>query len=115
MHVIEYRNPCKTSDLDLSAYIVLKDGGGNVIGDQLGQINDKDPFSMSSKLPYLVVVTGEHVNDYVQFAYSSLRWTSKDTDQTKQAWCNAGGWDPPDGGSCTGDSPPAVSFQSLHS
>ena len=62
-------------------------------------INASDPLQFNSKLPYPLVVTGEHQHDYVQFYYNGLSFTSRDT--SGQAKCSLGGWDPRDGPVCT--------------
>jgi len=49
-------------------------------------------------LPYPVQITGEHENDYIQFTYGSLSWTSKD--KTGAANCSNGGWNPRNGPVC---------------
>lgn len=68
------------------------DPAKNPLGDP---INDGDSLSFESKLPFSLVVTGEHANDYVQFNYNGLQWQSRDT--TGPAKCTVGGWDPRDG------------------
>ena len=68
-----------------------------------------DPYEFDSKLPNAIIITGEHENDYVQFTYGSLSWTSRTT--TGSATCSNGGWDPRDGPICderTGDNEDAV-------
>ncbi|KAL8747806.1 MAG: hypothetical protein Q9190_000350 [Brigantiaea leucoxantha] len=67
----------------------------NLLGDP---INVGDSLNFQSELPYPLVVTGEHENDYVQFNYNRLQF--KSTDKTGPAMCTVGGWDPRDGPVC---------------
>ena len=93
---------------NLYAIVNLKDGAKNDIGDT--SVSDSsDPFGVgiddgasynfnNSELPYPLVVTGEHKNDYIQFTYGSLSWQSKTPNGGGS--CNVGGWDPRDGPVC---------------
>ena len=70
---------------NLFAIITLYDGARASIGNTSVpsgspgvSINDGAGYVFStSALPYPLVVTGEHKNDYVQFTYGSLSWTSR--------------------------------------
>lgn len=64
-------------------------------------INPLDPYSFTSRLPYPLVIVGEHANDSVLFAYDSLHWTSRTTGG--RAGCTNGGWYPVDGPVCHGN------------
>ena len=55
-------------------------------------MNAGSSYSFTSKLPYPLIVTGEHKNDYLQFAYGSLSWQSKKL--TGGGSRLVGGWDP---------------------
>ena len=94
-------------DKNLFAIINLKDGNGNDIGDTTvdsttnpfgDPINAGNSLSFNSKLPYPIVVTGEHENDYVQFTYGDLSWQS--TTPNGDAHCDVGGWNPRNGPDC---------------
>lgn len=84
-------------------------GSTEINENPLGEpINALDPYFFTSKLPYPLVIVGEHENDYVQFTYDSLRWTSK-TNWTSSASnglpnCSLGGWAPLNGPVCDGTS-----------
>lgn len=75
----------------------MLDNNKNDIGDTpvyntnpLGElINAKDPFPFFTKLPYRLVIVGEHQDDYVNFNYNGLQWTSRTT--TGPAACKVGG------------------------
>lgn len=87
------------------------DPAKNPLGDP---INASDPYSFTSKLPLPLVIVGEHENDYVQFTYGSLKWTSRTT--SGPATCSNGGWDPRDGPKCRrgrGSNTDAVCFVTL--
>lgn len=98
---------CEGNSNNLWALIRLVDDKKNEIGsitandtDALGvPINDKDPYSFTSKLPMPIVITGEHRGDYVQFTYGGTSWRSTTT--TGPATCNNGGWDPKGGPECS--------------
>lgn len=88
----------------------MVDNDGNDIGntqvnpdkDALGEpINDSDPYSFTSRLPYPLFIVGEHSKDYVQFYYRTLQWTSTIT--SGSAYCRIGGWVPVDGPVCHGN------------
>ena len=65
----------------------------------IGYAMDSDnPYSFVSKLPQPLVITGEHENDYVQFAYGGLRWQSNRPNGG--GVCTVGGWDPRSGPTC---------------
>lgn len=98
---------CEGDSKNLFAIVNLKDNNHNDIGDTntspatnpIGDpINASDPLSFTSKLPMPLVIVGEHRNDYVQFSYGDLHWTSKTT--SGPATCSNGGWDPRDGPVC---------------
>ena len=105
-HLTETQD-CATDASNLFAIVTLLDNNKanigqtsvdptkNPIGDP---INSSDPLSFDSKLPNPLVITGEHMNDYVQFTYGTLSWTSRTT--TGPATCSNGGWDPRDGPIC---------------
>lgn len=97
---------CNTVTKNLYAIIHLKYGIGIDIGDtnvnftdplRVG-INDGAGYPFASFLPYPLVVTGEHEDDYVQFTYGGLSWQSRTPNGG--AHCDVGGWDPRDGPIC---------------
>ncbi len=104
-HLVETQD-CADMASNLFAIVTLYDNKKNIIGQTptdeehpIGKpINVKDPYNFDSKLPQVIVITGEHENDYVQFAYGSLQWTSMTTNGA--ATCSNGGWDPRDGPVC---------------
>ena len=49
----------------------------------------KEPYNFDSKTIHVIVIMGEHENGYVQFAYSSLQWTSRT--MNSPATCSNGG------------------------
>ena len=112
-HLDEWQD-CNDDYNNLYAIITLYDDKKNKIAEtsadkQLGDpINDSDPLHFKSKLPYDLVVVGEHENDYVQFNYNGLQWKSRDT--SGPATCSNGGWDPRDGPTCFIGNIPAVSL-----
>lgn len=97
---------CTADSQNLYAVVKLVDGNKTDIGDtplggtnRIGSpINAADPYSFTSKLPYPIIIVGEHENDYIQFTYAGLSW--KSTDSTGLVRCNAGGWDPRAGPVC---------------
>lgn len=104
-HVDEYQN-CNPMTNNLYANITLVDNNKKIIyqtpqqslaNGRLGDpINDGDHMTIQGPLPYPIAVTGEHENDYIQFSYGSLSWTSRDSR------CSNGGWNPRDGPVCHG-------------
>lgn len=105
-HLDEWED-CASDDKNLFAKITMYDNNKAVIGqtnvdaakNPLGDpINANDPLSFQSKLPYTLVVVGEHRGDYVQFNYNGLQFRSSDT--TGEATCSNGGWDPRGGPFC---------------
>ena len=105
---------CEGDSNNLYAVVNLVDANKADIGDTPvnnnnpfgAPINATDAYSLNSKLPYPIVIVGEHQNDYVQFTYRALSWQSKAPNGG--ASCNNGGWDPRDGPSCSprfGDAP----------
>lgn len=109
-HLQEWNN-CDPPD-DLFAIVNLVDNDSHDIGDtyqfntsgkQIGaSINNDEPYSFTSKLPHFLRITGEHENDYVQFSYGSLPWTSNTT--IGPAACRTGVWSPEDGPICNTES-----------
>lgn len=100
---------CSSDATNLYAIVKLLDNDKNVIGETTvdpannpigDSINDGDSLSFNSKLPHPIIITGEHQNDYVQFMYGDLSWTSRTTEGP--ATCSNGGWDPREGSSCVG-------------
>ncbi|KAF6219988.1 hypothetical protein HO133_003813 [Letharia lupina] len=105
-HLDEYWD-CDTDDKDLYATLKLLDNDKNVIGQTdndpsvLGvSINADNSLSLQSKLPYPLVIVGEHQGDYVRFTYDHLSWTSNTP--SGGAKCKAGGWNPRGGPVCDG-------------
>ena len=104
-HLTETQD-CSSDATNLYAIVKLYDNDKTVIGETptnatnpIGEpINTSDPYNFASKLPNAIVITGEHENDYVQFTYGGLSWTSRTT--TGPATCSNGGWDPRDGPVC---------------
>ena len=104
-HLTETQD-CTSDATNLYAIVKLYDNNKSVIGqtptdsaNANGEpINTSDPYNFDSKLPDVIVITGEHKKDYVQFNYGGLSWTSRTT--TGLATCSNGGWDPRDGPSC---------------
>jgi hypothetical protein len=97
-HLVESQT-CDDNSKNLYATIKLLDNNKKVIGttaninDGKGpSINNVDPFSFDSALPYTIVVTGEHRGDYLQFAYGGVSW--KSTTSKGEAGCSQGGWNP---------------------
>lgn len=100
LHLTETQD-CTSDATNLYAIVTLYDNNNvqigqtgtsptnNPIGDP---IDSSDPYSFDSELPSPIVIVGEHVNDYVQFSYGSLQWTSRTT--SGPATCTNGGWDP---------------------
>ena len=108
-HLDEWQN-CADDSKNLFAKITLYDNNKAVIGQtnvdratnpRGDPINDSDPLHFKSKLPYDIVITGEHKNNYVQFDYdgTNSHFTSRTTDGP--AKCSNGGWDPRDGPICS--------------
>jgi hypothetical protein len=106
-HLQEWQD-CQDDSKNLFAIVNMKDNNHNDIGDTntspdknpLGDpINASNPLSFTSKLPIPLVIVGEHQNDYVQFSYGNLQWTSRTT--SGPATCSNGGWDPKDGPVCS--------------
>ena len=104
-HLIETQD-CLSDAANLYAIVTLKDNNKSIIGqtptnetNPLGEpINTSDSYNFNSDLSNPIVITGEHENDYVQFTYGGLSWTSRTT--TGPATCSNGGWDPRDGPIC---------------
>lgn len=105
-HLTEWQD-CEDDSKNLFAVVNMLDNDKNDIGDTptdpdknpLGEpINTSDPYSFTSKLPNPLVIVGDHENDYVQFTYGTLQWTSRTT--SGPATCSNGGWDPRDGPVC---------------
>lgn len=106
IHVKEYET-CGDDSKNLHAEVVMQDNAGQEIGrtpvghlkNPYGSpINDAEPYDFTSELPYVLIVTGQHRGDLVQFRYGALSWTSR----TKEgpAHCKTGGWDPRSGPIC---------------
>ena len=112
-HLNEWQD-CNDDSNDLYAIITLYDDKKNKIAETsadqtLGDpINASDPLHFKSKLPYDLVVVGEHHKDYVQFNYNGLLWTNRDT--SGPATCSNGGWDPRGGSICGGDDTSSNTF-----
>ena len=107
-HLDEWQD-CADDSKNLFAIITMYDNNKANIGqtnvdrtkNPLGDpINVGDSLSFQSKLPFPLVVTGEHEHDYVQFNYNGLQWKSHD--RTGPGTCTVGGWDPRDGPLCGG-------------
>ncbi|KAF1987753.1 hypothetical protein K402DRAFT_330113 [Aulographum hederae CBS 113979] len=106
---LEQTNTCADDSENYFATINLLDSDKKEIyktpdglNEGLGMpINDKDHSSFQGPLPNPVYVTGEHQDNYVQFRYGDLSWTS-DTKirDPVEADCTAGGFDPKEGPSC---------------
>jgi hypothetical protein len=95
IHVKEESN-CNPSDSDLFGYVTIKDFEDKVLcggSDHRASLNDKNPANFACELPNPITITGEHVDDYVQFTYGSLSWRSTDNVVGKAAWCKTGSWD----------------------
>jgi hypothetical protein len=93
---------CSGDWTDLWAQIQIWDAAGHEIlaPSDMKPINDNDHGgSYTSALENPLVVTGEHINDYVQFTLGGESWTSRDADETSNAYCYGGdgGWDPREG------------------
>lgn len=84
----------KTCPGKLEAYGELYDGTGTfdhilaaVQAKESVSIDDSKPWNLKvDDLPHTLVITGELVGDYVQFAYSNVSWRSTDP------VCNVGQW-----------------------
>lgn len=106
-HLIEREN-CNPVTNNLYANITLRDNSEKVIyqtpasyffNKGLGDpINDGNGTNVKGPLPSPLSITGEHENDYVQFTYGTLSWTSKKANG--KAKCTNGGWDPRGGPGC---------------
>ena len=105
-HLDEWQD-CTDNSRNLFANITMYDNSKATIGQTaiseatsaLGDpIDSSDLLQFQSKLPYPLVVIGEHEHDYVQFTYNGLSFTSRDT--SGQAKCSLGGWDPRHGPVC---------------
>ena len=104
---------CEDDSKNLYAVVKLVDANKADIGDTPVNnnnpfglpINAADPYFFDSKLPYSIVIVGEHQHDYIQFTYGGLSWQSKTPNGG--ASCINGGWDPRDGPACSryGDQP----------
>ena len=106
--VDEYQN-CNDNDNNLYASITLYDNDKHIIyetpGNSLGlPINAGDGATFQGPLPRPIQITGEHENDYIQFTYGSVSWTSRTT--SGPATCSNGGWNPRGGPSCLGSLAP---------
>ncbi|KAF2434813.1 hypothetical protein EJ08DRAFT_693309 [Tothia fuscella] len=104
IHVWEHQN-CNTDALNLKAKIQMWDAAGQQIlaKSDLKGINAGASGLWTSKLEDVMILTGEHKGDYIQFALGSQSWSSKDSDEKKDNWCNApGSWSPKNGPSCGG-------------
>jgi len=86
-HLTEMQT-CTSDDNNLFAIIKLVDDnnkadiGHKTVSDTfpVGEsIIVSNPYQFPSKLPNTLTITREHQKDYVQFAYGSLQWTSRDT------------------------------------
>lgn len=106
IHVWEFWG-CGPDEHNLEAVLQLWDAAGAWIPVETAKvrIDAEYPGSWTSKLENAVVVTGEHRGDYVQFAVGGTKWTSSDTDQTLDAWCSTGDWDPRGGPVCPDGTP----------
>ncbi|KAF7938003.1 uncharacterized protein EAE97_007799 [Botrytis byssoidea] len=106
-HLIEREN-CNPITNNLYANITLRDNNGKVIyqtpasyflNKRLGDpINVGNGTNVQGPLPIPLSITGEHENDYVQFTYGTLSWTSKKANG-KAKFTNDG-WDPRGGPGC---------------
>lgn len=84
----------------VSAVSVTKDNNKAIIGSTVNDddhpigygMNDGNPYSLSSRLPNPLIITGEHENNYVHFTYGSLSRQGKIPNGG--ASCTVGGWDP---------------------
>ena len=104
-HVNEWRN-CNDDSSNLYANITVYDNAKNTIyqtpqnyfanGSPGEPINNGATFQ--GPLPQAIHVTGKPENDYVQFTYGLVNWTSRTT--SGPATCQNGGWNIPDGSSC---------------
>ena len=124
-HVDEWQD-CNNDSNNLYANITMYDNEKNIIYETpqnylanggLGEpINAGDGATFQGPLPQAIQITGEHENDYVQFVYGSLSWTSRTTGGPwgAAASCSDGGWDPNDGPTCgyyvNGDPDPAATY-----
>lgn len=112
LHMSE-RKACTKDDSNLSADIVLKDSKGVQIGSTNGYqpINAAAPYGLKSKLPNVVVVTGQNNGGYVQYSYGGQSWKSSNTwKEDNKMFCSTGGWDPKEGPQCLiGEGVPSVS------
>ncbi|KAB8296273.1 hypothetical protein EYC80_009047 [Monilinia laxa] len=99
-HLIEAKD-CKPVTNNLYANMTLVDNDKKVIYktpesyfDNNGwgiPINDGNDTTIQGPLPNTIAITGEHENDYIQFIYGTLSWTSKKANGGAQ--CTTGGWD----------------------
>ena len=106
-HVDEWED-CNPDSDDLYANITLVDNNKNIIyqtpqadlaNGGLGEpINNGNDTTFQGPLPNPISINGEHENDYIQFDYGSLSWTSRTT--SGPATCSNGGWNPRDGPGC---------------
>jgi hypothetical protein len=106
-HLDEWEN-CNPESDDLYANITLLDNNKNTIyqtppqdlanGGLGDPINVGNGTTIQGPLPNTMAITGEHQNDYIQFTYGSLSWTSRTT--SGPATCSNGGWNPRDGPAC---------------
>ena len=108
-HVDEWQD-CNNDSKNLYANITMYDNAKNMIYETpqnyfanggLGEpINSGNGATFQGPLPQAIAITGEHKNDYVQFTYGSVSWTSRTT--SGPATCKNGGWNPRDGPICLG-------------
>ncbi|KAF2233988.1 hypothetical protein EV356DRAFT_502931 [Viridothelium virens] len=105
-HLDEWED-CNPESDDLYANVTLLDNNKATIyqtstdaahADWGEPINAGNGSTIQGPLPYPIQITGEHDNDYVQFTYGSVSWTSRTT--SGPANCANGGWNPRDGPVC---------------
>lgn len=57
-------------------------------------INDDDPLQIQAGgMTDVLVITGEHVNDHIQFVYGSNSWTSGTTSDVAECVLQGSDWD----------------------
>ncbi|KAF2260110.1 SGNH hydrolase [Lojkania enalia] len=91
---------CTRGERLLKAYVMplldhVKLRIGGTTDSQPRDINDWEPYSMTSDLPDTLKITGENVGDYVQFNYQDKSWTTDAHDYPEgnnDGWCDTGGW-----------------------
>lgn len=117
VHVKEYQD-CSDDSKNLYAIVSMKDNARHNIGHTVvdsfknpfrNPINNRNPYTFTSKLCDPLMIKKEHKNDYVQFILRSKKWNSKTLFDSP--YCHTKGWNLKGGPNCMSQAwEPAVSF-----